>query len=753
MRTPRHSPAFRIERESRLVRFANIEVPQSQAAEQMQNSKDRKTNAALKRAFDIYEDPHVLDRHPILKNPVDRNYFYALLLSNSLKVDRNTPYKDIKSEDIDPTLPAGITPDIADNEGTGLRLETFLPKERADQLGAGPEAKGAKYQELVGQAKANWGVEQPLGQDLVVDVTVDYYTYCRKELDAYLKASHILIPDEQKLDPGIGPSLTRDEYFKLLAFVWEKGVDGKEKRSVGIEALRALPQPITSDTLRKEIIGKPTDEMKHAGTMYAERSFEELGPAETLKQFGIVMGPRLQSQYVQMRSGKDAIPTAQSWVEQPQSALFFLEGRMPKSEGNEQFMKALAAHVRDPEQKEFPTKDGQPPMEQADLRAILGLISQSCLEVEGVTQNSQIKRAKLVLGSKLDGSIEKGAGDLFKFMLDIRKHPIASGALWLGALVLFNEVRSMLGKGSPRILRWAFMGALGATGYGLYQQHKTGKAWWEDLAKSSKSFMEKDSQNDPGEQTFPNYWTSRLGLEDHWFSNNLPFAKKNHAEAVFATLQDQNVKTVLDWYEFARQERVKTGKTPALPDSFNGKYRKMFGEMKATERAELFYAVLEQFFAERGQFVLDHNADSLYGDGAVTDRSQLGYAYMKQKYDSSVMYEVVTTQYREIIEARFEKDTGIADISLEGTNMDPDKIMKLPKIAALEKEKPAVYLTLKKFLAGFRPVVAPNDTADFSMMEVMFNEADPEILRRMGRRAAQGADLRAQIDKNLGYGK
>lgn len=741
----RNTPAFRIERESRLLRFANIEVPQSQAAEQVQNSKDRKTNAALKGAFDIYEDPHVLDRHPILRNPVDRNYFYALLLSNSLK-DRTIPYKDIKRTDIDPTLPSGITPDVTDDLATGNNLGVFLPEARAGQLGAGPEARGAKYRELVESAKAKWDVAQPLEQDLVVDVTVDYYAYCRKELDAYLKASHILVPGEQKLDPGIGQSLTRDEYFKLLAFVWEKGVNGE--RSAGIEAFEALPQPITSDILRTEIIGKPTDDMKHAGTMYAERSFEELGPAETLKQFGIVMGPRLQSEYAKMRSGKDAIPTAQTWLSQPQDALFFLEGRMPKVEGNDNFMKALREHVADPKKTEFAGG-----LKEDDLRVILGLVSQSCLEVEGTFERSQMQRANMIVGPKLDSSIEKGAGDLWKFMLDIRKHPIASGALWLGALVLFNEVRSLLGKGSPRILRWAFMGALGATGYGLYQQHKTGKAWWEDLAKSTKSFMDKDSQNSPEDQTFANYWTSRLGLEDDWFSNNLPFAKKNHAEAVFATLQDQNVKTVLDWYEGARQERSKTGKLPALPDSFNGRYKKMFGEMRPQQRAELFYSVLEQFFAERGQYVLDHNMDSLYGDGAVVDRSQLGYAYMKQKYDSNVVYEVVVTQFQEVIEMRFEKETGIADISLDGTNMDPDKILALPEIAALEKDKPAVYVSLKKFLAGFRPVVVPSDTADFSMMEVMFNEADPEILRRMGRKATQAADLRAQMEKAIGFGR
>ena len=203
------------------------------------------------------------------------------------------------------------------------------------------------------------------------------------------------------------------------------------------------------------------------------------------------------------------------------------------------------------------------------------------------------------------------------------------------------------------------------------------------------------------------------------------------------------------------QARATTGKLPPLPPDFNGKQRRMYGELAKGDRANLFYNTLDKFFEERGQYVLDHHMDTMYTAGGTRafEKSQLGLAYIRDKYDSRILYDVVTTQFKE----KFEIAMEMADVKIdaEGLNLRDKEILNRPDIAAL-RENPKtnkVYLMLEKFLLEFRPYEQVLDTNTWSMMDVLFQEADPEILRNMGRDATKPADILTQMADGVGMNK
>ena len=756
MRMTHSRTGFRLERESRLVSFAGVEVPQNRAAETLEASLEWKKNPELKAAIGLYERPIVLTRHPVLQNPVDRAYFYALLAHESID-PAVKEYKDIKrtnpDRNIDPVLPRGVVPELDEgyvlpagaslDEQVGMRVSGFLNEQRQAGLGAGNIDKGKEFGTRVAGAREDWQGDQPLRDEAGIDATVDYYVNCRKQLDDLLKLNNIFIPQEQTIDPGLTTTkgdttfqnLRRAEYFQLLVIVWENGIDGLKGE-----------QPLTTQKLREKFLGAPDENMQRATRMYAERSFEELGPTDTLERFGVNLGPQLRMQYFAMRQGDKPIEPAEFWLSQPIHALSFLELRLPNSAGNKNFMDGLRAYA-EPGSVDYPAG-----MDEKDVKTILQLVAESCKEYELVATRSTVQREKFMVsrGMNLDSTIEKTGSDVWKFMLDFKKHPIASGVLWLGALAAAKIAWDTLTAPRARWARWLFLGAMGGVGYGLYQQHKTGKAWWDTLKKSADDFMETDAQKKPEDQTFANYWTDRLNLRDG-ASNAL--AGANHSEAVFATLQEQPVGLVLKWYEEARKTRAATGKLPPLPQEFNGKQRRMFGEMEKGDRADLFYNTLDRFFEERGQYVLDHHMDTMYTAGGTRafEKSQLGFAYIRDKYDSRILYEVVTTQFKE----KFQIALDAVDVKIdaEGLNLEDKGILERPDIKELKEKSPRVHLLLEKFLLEFRPVVETAETSNWKMMDVLFQEADPEILRKMGREATKPADLLTQMAEGAGLNK
>lgn len=758
---------FRLERESRLVSFADFEVAQNQAAETLEASKEWKKNPEMKAALGLYERPIVLTRHPVLQNPVDRAYFYALLAHESID-PTVSDYKDIKrtnpDQNIDPVLPRGVVPELDKgyvlpagknlDEEVGMRLSGFLNEERQAGLGAGNIDKGREFGTRVAGAREDWAGDQPLRDEAGIDATVDYYVHCRKQLDDLLKLNNIFIPQEQTIDPGLTvtkggktfENLRRAEYFQLLVIVWERGIGEIAKAGL----------PLDTEKLKKFLKAPDNKEdLERASRMYAERSFEELGPSDTLERFGVTLGPQLRMQYFAMRQGDKPIEPAEFWLSQPIHALAFLDLRLPNSAGNKNFMDGLRAYA-EPGSREYPVAADGKRMDEKDVKTILQLVAESCKEYELVATRSTVQREKFMVsrGMNLDSTIEKTGSDVWKFMLDFQKHPIASGVLWLGAIAAAKIAWDTLTAPRARWARWLFLGAMGGVGLGLYQQHKTGKAWWDNLKKSADDFMETDKQKKPEEQTFANYWTDRLQLRDG-AANAL--SGNNHSEAVLATLQEQPVGLVLKWYEDARQTRAATGKLPALPPEFNGKQRRMFGEMAKDDRAALFYNTLDRFFEERGQYVLDHHMDTMYTAGGTRafEKSQLGFAYIRDKYDSRIMYEVVTTQFKEKFEVALGV-AGITDIEAEGLNLRDKEILNRPDILALKtsdvKGHKEVYLLLEKFLLEFRPYEEVLDTNTWSMMDVLFQEADPEILRKMGREATKPADILTRMGEGIGLG-
>ncbi len=723
-----HRPArLRIDGESRLVRFKNLEVqPLSSAAETMEAAETVQKNPALNKLLSTFDTPLARSRHEVLRDPVQRGYFFSLLLHHDIKPDVANYRDATKADIINPAFPLGMVGgvdgvDITDNDQVGGRLSGFMAKERLDELDPGPGTaeKGKRYMERVALAKTEWDNDKPISDKLVIDAVVDYYVFCRNSLNQILEQNHILVPEKQRVGSGLANGIDRDEYLALLTMVW----DGKA--ALVAEAAQK-GSPALKDLCPTQAGVKRTEEI------YADRSFREMGPAETLDRFGVTLGPTLTFDYFQARIGKDAIPSAQTWVARPDHAIAFLDARLPKTGKNTEFMTALRWLQND----KLAKPDG---MEVDDVRAMLSLIAQSCMEYEQVATRSQQQRERLIVDAKfgVDSKVEKGAWDVWKFMIDFQKHPVASGALWLSAIIAVNEIRSLFGGGTRRITRLAFLAAMGGAGYAMYQKRKTGTSWFEDLTKNVTDFKNKDKQKPVEQQTMVNNWTTQLKLEDNWFTDNHPFANKKHAEAVLATLEDQPVALVMDWFEQTRQAKREGAPLPPFPAEFNGKYRAMFGDMPSKQRAQLFYGVLERFFEERGDYVLKHHLDGMYGKNGVKDSVQMGFDYMKDKYVNQIVYEVVATNFLERFQVILDKKPGTA-IDARGLNLNDANILEREDVKALQKERPEVYAVLEKFLAEYRPVGKVRDSANWDMMHVFYHEADPEILRRMGQDAPAG---------------
>jgi len=738
-----HFPAFRPEREARLVRFAGIDIPQARAAETLEDAREWKRNPDVNAALALYERPMMLTKHPVLQNPVDRAYFYSLLLHESLD-PAVASYKDVNRGNVHPTLPRGVVDSVDsipfDAKNVGDHVARFLPGKFLDDLDSkhDPESMGKKFADRVVSARESWQKSQEISVESSIDATVHYYEHCRKQLDDVLRKNGVFIPNEQTIDPGlthhVGDTvvkhLRRAEYFQLLVIVWEKGIGAIQEK-----------EPLTAESLRAELLSDPDDNLKRAGRMYAERSFEELGPNDTLERFGVTLGPKIKMKYFEQRQSEKPIEPADVWISQPMHALAFLDQSLPNTEGNRSFLQGLRAYA------EGSSETYPKGVNEQDIKTLLALVVESCKEYEVVASRSRVQRQKFLAGRglNLDSTLEKGGMDVWKFMIDVRKHPIASGTMWLAAFVAVNSMRDMVGRGAPCILRWLFLTSLGAAGYGLYQQHKTGKAWWDDLKKSSNDFMESDRQKSPEEQTFANYWTDRLQLRDGLVDNVTN--KRNHAEAVFAALQEMPVKEVFTWYEQARVSKLRDGTLPALPLSFGGRNRRMFGEMQSKDRGSLVYGVLEKFFENRGQYVLDPRLESMYTGGgtSVIEKSQLGFSYLRDKYESRINYEVVTTSFFVKLQAQFGEDV----LDIEGIDLFEKGVLDDPRLVRLKDVKPEAYVAVQKFVREIQPHVEEVDTANWSMMDVLFQEADPEILRAMGREATKPADVLERMKSGM----
>lgn len=719
------------ERESRLLRFAGEIQDISTAAESRDAFEAANKNPALKQVLDIYDNPLMRSKHPILRNAVDRSYFIALLLDKT--VSTAVPpksYKETVRADIrNPILPTGMFPDVvvpgggvppvANAVDVGNRANAFMSKENFAKLSSNPSAMAQAGQAYLNQLAAyqpKWNAGQvPTPQEqLLVDTVVDYYAFCRTSLNKILEDNHILVPEEQRAGSYLSAGLERAEYFQLLSLMWDgKATDIAAAATKGTEALRTF-------------IGIPANvaSTKRANEIYTDRSFRELGPNETLNRFGVTLGPSLTFDYHAARAGKDAIPSAQTWIARPDHAIAFLDGRLPKTEGNAKFLTALRGLQEG--KLADPANPDPNVIKPDDVRSMLALVAQSCMEYEQVVNRSKDERDKMIASGKLglDGKLEQGGKDLWKFMLDFQKHPIASGILWLGAAFAAKIAWDALTKPSSRIMRWIFLAAMGGTGLALYQQHKTGRSWFSDLTKSTTDYMEKDKAKPVEKQVFVNYWRQQLKLDSN----------KTQSESVIASLQDQPVSLVVKWYEDYR-----TGQTKTLPPEFGTKYRAMFGEMDSKERAKVFYEFLTKFFEDRGDYVLKHHMDGMYNQPgtAVKDTAQLGYEYMRDKYVNQIVYEVIATNFLEHFKIELGGGTPLV-IEAADLNLGAGNILERPDVKALMTANPKAYAMLERFLAEYRPVGKVRDSANWNMMHVFYHESDPEILRRMGQDEAAG---------------
>ncbi len=747
MRLPFHSlSASLLFGERRLIHFNHAEE-QGQAAEIVAGHEEIAKHPDWKKLLAMYDDPMFLRAHRELTDPVERGYFRTILLQFS--VPQDVDVATANPEDI-ARLPHGIVDPALLEPGKeaelGEALKEFLPDSQQKELASDLDsaAMGTEYVRRLHR--------QPLTMErggtsdgAILESTLSYYKHCRATLDELLQEHGILIPETQSVDLGLGNNLQREDYVVLLAKVWNGGIDDLKRL---IESQSDHPTVALKQYIHDSVAADGDDVLLRTHRLYAEQSLEQLGPTETLRRLGVMLGADTYMAYQQGRSlGADAIPSASTWMARPDHALAFLDGKLPNfaqakllpSDGNERFLDALRWYVAELGGSADAPADLPSGMNVADVKAMIGLVSTSLLERENANDEVQRGTQKMIVsrGLNVDTAIEKGGMNLWKFMWDFKKHPLASGVLFAAAAgsiaVLWNILTA------PR-RGWTKFGALlaaGGLGYGLYQQHTKGEAWWNDAIQSFDKWWSGERGKQPEEQTLPAHWVEKLHLDDHWLTSNFPWSKKNHAEAVIASLSEQQIAPTLHWFgDMYAWEKRPDGSMPPMP-SLPSKHRRMFGEMPSKERSLLYFGVLKEFFRDRGAYVREHHMDGMYKNAAIDDVA-LGFEYMRDKYDRGLIYEVIATQFKEQFQVVLDGDPP-ARIDAQGLNLNETDILNRPDVLALRSSKPAAYAMLEKFLAEFRPVRVERDTGTWTMASVFFAEADPEILRRIGRDGARAA--------------
>lgn len=680
--------------EHRLLRFNHAES-QANAAEIVAGHEGIAKHPQWNKLLTMYDDPMFLRAHPELTDPVERGYFRTMLLQFS--VPQDVDVAAAKPEDI-VRVPYGI--DMTDPRPTMT------------------------------------GIVEP--DPLVLDSIVDHYIHSRKTLDELLQKHGVLIPEKQSVDLGLGNNLQREDYVVLLAKAWNGQI-------ADIEAVIARQPDHATAALKQYIhdnVAADGDEiLLRTHRLYAEQALEQLGPTDTLRRLGVILGPVTYQAYLDGRAlEKDAIPSASTWAARPDHALAFLDGKLPASDGNERFLNALRWYVGRIGGAPDAPADLPMDVDERDVKAMLTLVAQSLQERETAHDSVQWGTHKLIMsrGINLDVGIENRAENLWKFMLDFKKHKIASGALWLAAAGAAALAWQFLTKPRNMIEKSMFFLAAGTVGYGLYQQHTKGEAWWDDALSSFNDWWKGEKEKQPEEQTLPAHWVEKLQLGDHWLMDNFPGSKKNHAEAVLASLSEQKIAPTFDWFEEMRawEKNPDASSMPRMP-ALPSKHRRMFGEMPSKERSLLYFGVLKEFFRDRGEYVREHHMQGMY-QSALSDDVSLGFEYMRDKYDRGIIYEVIATQFKEQFQVVLDGDPPVR-IDAHGLNLNDTDILNRPDVLALKTSKPAAYAMLEKFLAEFRPVRVERDTGSWEMITMFHGEADPEILRRIGRDGARVA--------------
>ncbi len=533
--------------------------------------------AALKASGDIVGNEHlrdameqyraVMDLHfrEEMSNPVDRANFFALLLRGMMR-----------------NVPAALSgrPNYRDATNRAA-IWVADPFQLHGQRLLSDPARDAFFD------TQNMWATRP-GHRMRLDVirrNINEYIQRRDRLNnVILRPRNIAIPTGMSIDnPGALVALTRNEHFELLCVMITRSTELEDRLTLAASA--GVPQ------LREflaQLDGPMRVQINMANVIRADVTFQNMGPTEALTRFGIVLGPYLRQQYLQERTrpGSNGGPDASLWEERPMLAhSFLMRTRFPDLTGNNHFLEALRFHF-DPRSDRNPTL--MHGMSRGDVQSILSLITQSLMVSDQFLAKSIQQRTELRSRVNVGQQIEKTGAEVWNYVRNFQDHPVGAAVVgltgFLAAKWLYNQI---FNNEHWNITNYLGYGAIGGLAVGLFQQHRTGTAWWTDLTTAVDRMRDAELRLDPRDRTVSGYWAREC---------NLPDARHRFCLSV---LEEQPIVAVMNWY---RQKAVNPAAPRPLP--FNlGQYRNLFGQLPPLEIERLFYESLRAFFEHRGRAV------------------------------------------------------------------------------------------------------------------------------------------------------
>jgi hypothetical protein len=574
-----------------------------------------------------------------------------------------------------------------------------------------------------------------------IERSIQVYIEWKNSLNAILEKNRLGLADPTLSGgPREADQLSRGEYFSLMHMMsqgLEKDVDAAAKN--GIQALR---NSIASTGTPVQLTDR-----KRGQNILTDLTIQPMGSAETLSRFGIVLGPEFRTEYRDAVAGKalgiDGRPlmqpgdTAADWERVPMKALEFFTRSTSVTHTPEmqKFVEALDFYFAPKNAKLHPGV--APQMSEQDTRSILHMIVQGLMESQTLAAKGVEQRTHLREDVNFGAKVEEAAGNVWEYLKDFREHPVGSALVGLVGIIavrkMWNFIFPEKGKENPRWMVWTGWALLGGTAITLYQKNTQGTSWFDSLFNMSKKQLEdwklKEKSLPPEKQTLPNYWAMECGMTNE------------QKKQCLSIIENQNARTVLDWYgrmKQAKESGEDIRKRPDLKLPFSvSKYQQLFGDKDKNEIAGIFYESLTDFFKNRG--VAAQNGRVPYvAPNAANDAATIGYNYVRQRYLDHACFHAMAMDIIKPVEVKI--GANIVDV--------------LNNEAEWEKQKNTIRQALGNEELFFRLAVARSlyrretlqkDDCKMDMSTIFLFEADPALMRKFG--GGQAANIMETLYK------
>ena len=747
------------------------------ANEQLKNNKD------IQEALSLYDNALVRGRHAdiLTSQSKERPYVLTLILDGILNkrdavpannVNPDFDYQNVQKNQINPADPFDLIGRFDRNNGTvaeknkqlGVFLRSFIEDEEVLE-DISPDWNddtklGSAYRLIVQNARTAWrdpNLDIRKDDTLYVDVSMLWYKHISTQLDDRMRTNGVRPPSDTVEYPGdedvdgtvAKRTLSKEQYLILLRRSSENG---------GV-----LPY---ADLDVMKTAGDKEDKDARLTEVFTDVSIEKYGPSETLKRFGIVIGPYMHQKYADGRkgifrdsrgeeykpqNGEKTLESAAEWRRNPKVAYDFLLKNMPSEHGasNKIFLDSLEWHFVFNDKDRSVTGGGKPEdlMKKDDTEAALTAISQTMLVYSGSFNETSRQRKALQEEVSVTQGIENMMGDSWEYMKDFSSHPIGSSLMWLAAIGAVRIIHGKFLKGEVKVWK---IGALGVVAFNVFRKHQNGHNIMIDpFVDMYDGFMENEKSLDPRKRTLPNYWKHALeGVEnDTGFYNDLPPDKEHLA---LTMMGEAPTDKLLKWYEEwgIHRNGPSGGRAPKIPLKWQ-KYSSNLGEAATSKQVgDYLYLTMHKFFVHRGR---DVKRTNLTYDipGAMSEDEGLGFAYIKEKYITHRFYKRLVEDL-DIPKSFTSSDVKIEFFREDGTKITDEELRVNHPIYYAQHQK---YLAMdeadqKRYIKAITYLLRLYETEKFGVPSrnydfdhVFFMEGNPETIQRTDEEGAEGAGL------------